>query len=163
MTRDAGWALLDAGRRIERGILLIGLLRHGLARPVDPDLEFLVSESVLVLADSLVTFRRRYRRELRPQRILELLLFVENNPRSLAYQFDRLEQFLVLLPREGSARLVQPLALVREARKDLQRFAPEPLAADRAVLDALLTRESERFQRLSDELTVRYFSHATRR
>jgi len=163
MTRDAGWALLDAGRRIERGILLITLLRHGLARQVHPDLEFLVSESVLVIADSLVTFRRRYRRELRPQRILELLMFVDNNPRSLAYQFDRLEQFLVLLPREGLARIVQPLSLVREARRDLQRHTPDQLAAARPILDTLLLRESDRFKRLSDELTVCYFSHSTRR
>jgi len=169
MTRDAGWCLLDAGRRIERALLLVELLQHGLARPVESEVASLVSESVLVIADSLVTFRRRYRRELRPHRVIDLLIYVENNPRSLSYQFDRLEQFIGLLPREGMAKAANPLALVRDARKDLQRFTPEQLSAQdvdsgaRHDLRDLLKRQRKRLLRLSDELTMAYFSHSVRR
>jgi uncharacterized alpha-E superfamily protein len=169
MTRDAGWCLLDAGRRIERALLLVELLQHGLAKPVEPEVASLVGESVLVIADSLVTFRRRYRRELRPHRVIDLLIYVENNPRSLSYQFDRLEQFLGLLPREGMAKASNPLGLVRDARKDLQRFTPEQLSAQdpetgaRPDLRDLLKRQRKRLLRLSDELTMAYFSHSLRR
>ncbi len=169
MTRDAGWCLLDAGRRIERALLLVELLQHGLARPVEPEVASLVCESVLVIADSLVTFRRRYRRELRPHRVIDLLIYVENNPRSLSYQFDRLEQFLALLPRDGGGKGNNPLNLIREARKDLQRFTPEQLSAQDATngsrpdLRDLLKRQRKRLLRLSDELTMAYFSHSLRR
>ncbi len=169
MTRDAGWALLDAGRRIERGLLLVELLRHGLARPLDPDLASLAGESVLVIADSLMTYRRRYQPDLRADRVIDLLVFVQNNPRSLAYQFDRLEQFLVLLPRERPGRRTDPLTLVRDARKDLKRFSAEDLSAvdvrtgGRAALDEVLQRQRKRLLRLSDELTISYFSHPGRR
>lgn len=169
MTRDAGWCLLDAGRRIERALLLIELLQHGLASPLEADVASLVCESVLVIADSLVTFRRRYRRELRPHRVIDLLISVDNNPRSLSYQFDRLEQFLALLPRDGTGKAGNPLHLVRESRKDLQRFTPEQLAAQdpadgsRPELRDLLKRQRKRLLRLSDELTMAYFSHSLHR
>jgi uncharacterized alpha-E superfamily protein len=169
MTRDAGWCLLDAGRRIERGLLLVELLQHGLARTVEPEVASLVGESVLVIADSLVTFRRRYRRELRPHRVIDLLIYVENNPRSLSYQFDRLEQVLGLLPREAMGKTTNPLSLVRDARKDLQRFTPEQLSAQdpetgaRPDLRDLLKRQRKRLLRISDELTMAYFSHSVRR
>jgi uncharacterized circularly permuted ATP-grasp superfamily protein/uncharacterized alpha-E superfamily protein len=169
MTRDAGWCLLDAGRRIERGLLLVELLQHGLARTVEPEVASLVGESVLVIADSLVTFRRRYRRELRPHRVIDLLIYVENNPRSLSYQFDRLEQVLGLLPREAMGKTTNPLSLVRDARKDLQRFTPEGLSAQdpdtgaRPDLRDLLKRQRKRLLRISDELTMAYFSHSVRR
>jgi uncharacterized alpha-E superfamily protein len=145
------------------------LLQHALARPVEPEVASLVCESVLVIADSLVTFRRRYRRELRPHRVIDLLIYVENNPRSLSYQFDRLEQFLALLPRDGGGKGNNPLNLIREARKDLQRFTPEQLSAQdasngsRPDLRDLLKRQRKRLLRLSDELTMAYFSHSLRR
>jgi uncharacterized alpha-E superfamily protein len=97
------------------------------------------------------------------------LIYVENNPRSLSYQFDRLEQFLAFLPREGMAKSWNPLGLVRDARKDLQRFTPEQLSAQDAESGArpdlrdLLKRQRKRLLRLSDELTMAYFSHSLRR
>ncbi|MEM1294643.1 MAG: circularly permuted type 2 ATP-grasp protein, partial [Verrucomicrobiota bacterium] len=59
MTRDAGWCLLDAGRRIERAVLLTGILDDGIAKSIPGELESLVYESVLTISDSLGTFRRQ--------------------------------------------------------------------------------------------------------
>jgi uncharacterized alpha-E superfamily protein len=58
-------------------------------------------ETVLTATESLVEYRRRYRSDLALDAIVDLLLVDDANPRSLAFQFDRLTEDLAGLPSRG--------------------------------------------------------------
>jgi uncharacterized alpha-E superfamily protein len=58
-------------------------------------------ETVLTATESLVEYRRRYRSDLALDAIVDLLLVDDANPRSLAFQLDRLTEDLAGLPSRG--------------------------------------------------------------
>ncbi len=101
MVRDTGWHFLEAGRRIERAQQLIRLLRSSLERDHDTIDESLLLESVLVSAESIITYRRRYRSRAQVETLLDLLVSDPGNPRSVRFQMDRLEGTLSRLPSSG--------------------------------------------------------------
>jgi uncharacterized alpha-E superfamily protein len=106
MVRDPGWHFLDAGRRIERATHLATLLRATLTVERDTATDSLVLESVLTAAESIITYRRRYRSRARLDTVLDLLVLDEGNPRSLRFQVDRLAEDIAALPVSGpSSRL----------------------------------------------------------
>lgn len=121
MVRDAGWYLMDSGKRIERGLQLTALLSETLSHALTPSTEQAVIDSVLSAAESSVIYRRRNRGRARPAAVAQLLLFDEGNPRSLVYQLDRLKDDLGALPdASGTSRaelLVEQMA-VRLRRVD---------------------------------------------
>ena len=100
MTREPGWIFLEIGRRLERGVLLIAVLRSTLVPQQEKILDLLVMESVLATMESLITYRYNYRSYLQLESVLELLLLDSRNPRSLLYQLDQLQQHIANLPRE---------------------------------------------------------------
>ena len=167
MSRDAGWQFLDMGRRIERGLLLISLLRSCLVVPLSESMEGLVLEAVLSASESLVDFRRRYRAFLEPHTVLDYLLLEARSPRSLAYQVAALEGHARRLPRRHS-----PQRLSREERLTLEISARLRLADLEALsrfhqssglrgeLDRLLQRIDELLRGLSEALELSYFSHS---
>ena len=121
MTQTIGWISLDMGRRIERALLLIVLCRSSLVAVQDDWMERLLLESVLAAAESLITYRSRYRAALHFPTVLELLLLDEHNPRSLLYQLKRLEEQIHVLPREKLGyRLSEEEQLILEALTQLQ-------------------------------------------
>ena len=61
MTREAGWVLHDIGRRLERALGLISLVRATLVPCMEESIQRQLMETVLVICDSLNTFRRHYR------------------------------------------------------------------------------------------------------
>jgi uncharacterized circularly permuted ATP-grasp superfamily protein/uncharacterized alpha-E superfamily protein len=155
-TRGHGWRFLEIGRRLERALQTIELLRYGLGRyPVEPS----HMDLVLLIADSSITYRSRYLTALRPNYVLELLLLDESNPRSVAFQLAALVELTGKLPRQDSSsawslekRLAhQPLSAVRVAD------APE-LITPRA-LEAFLNILVSDLHDLSEALTGRYLSH----
>jgi uncharacterized circularly permuted ATP-grasp superfamily protein/uncharacterized alpha-E superfamily protein len=98
MVRDDGWQFLEAGRRIERGAQLCALLSATVTAQRDDATDSLVLESVLTAAESIITYRRRYRSRARVETVLDLLLLDDTNPRSLAYQVDRLAHAVSVMP-----------------------------------------------------------------
>jgi uncharacterized alpha-E superfamily protein len=123
MVRDPGWAFMDAGRRIERAISVSTMLRSTLVTVRNTAAESLVLESLLVSAESIITYRRRYRSHAQVETLLDLLLLDSDNPRSVLHQLDRLERETAVLPKA-----------------DTQRFSPEQrlaiqLATSVRVLD----------------------------
>ena len=58
-----------------------------------------IFETVLEVADSIMTYRSRYLANLHFSAVLDLLLTDETNPRSLAYQFVKLSEHVDQLPR----------------------------------------------------------------
>jgi uncharacterized alpha-E superfamily protein len=128
MERDPGWRFMDAGRRLERGQQLVALLLATVAVERGTATDSLLLESVLIAAESIITYRRRYRSQAQLETLLDLLLTDPDNPRSLAYQLDQLAVDVGLLPKlDNGPRLSEPERLVLEASTALR-------LADTAVL-----------------------------
>ncbi len=164
MTHSHGWQFLMIGRSLERSQQMIPLLRTLSSRVSDN--ESMLLEYLLTICDSLMTYRRRYRSQLQIQPTLELLILDERNPRSLAYQFKRLQRDIYNLPRcdKRFTRQNQEERLVLEGLTRLRLANLEELAqADsnqfRTYLDQLLVRLNHLLPDLSDVLTNNYFSH----
>lgn len=98
LVRDVGWHLLDAGRRLERAQHVVAALRRTLVEPLPRTAEAHVVDSVVLAHDSAITFRRRYPDDAGVTAVLDLLLLDEANPRSLAFQLDRLRHDLAGVP-----------------------------------------------------------------
>ncbi|MDR2032908.1 MAG: circularly permuted type 2 ATP-grasp protein [Azoarcus sp.] len=163
MTRDEGWRFLILGRRIERLERLVGLIplpATASAREREQMLEWL-----LEAADSIVTYRARYRREPELLPALHLIVFDRVNPHSVRFQVDTLREYLALTAHElghpSPSPMIEPLAR-RLEDFDLRRFEdsdPEPALA---ALHALLAEAASTAQALSDEVHRRYFIHTAR-
>jgi uncharacterized circularly permuted ATP-grasp superfamily protein/uncharacterized alpha-E superfamily protein len=121
--RDAGWHLHDAGKRVERAQHVAALVAATLCEPGLPAADGLVLESVLITAESVVTYRRRHRTGL--DAVLELLITDPDNPRSIGYQADRLRQDVAHVPGPDGGVLAALVAV--EGR--LAGLRPADLAA----------------------------------
>ena len=98
MSRGQAWRFLDMGRRLERATHMTVLLRGALIS-VWPR-EGPVLEAVLEVADSSMTYRRRYLASLQAAPVVDLLLMDETNPRSVMFQMAALIAHIDALPRE---------------------------------------------------------------
>ena len=161
MVQDAGWTMMDIGKRIERGVVLTALLRATLTRQRRPGAEQTITDSVLVACESSVIYRRRNLGQASVAAVAELLLFDGTNPRSLVYQLDRLRSDLRSLP--GSSGSSRPERLVEEITTRLRRLDPEELEqADgdgrRTELDRLLGGMHRGLRDLSDIITTTQLS-----
>jgi uncharacterized alpha-E superfamily protein len=162
MTRGHGWRFLDLGRRLERALSITNLVRSALRIETKPSA---VLEPVLEMADSVMTYRRRYYAEARLPGVLELLLREESNPRSLHFQVAALhEHFQALTDELASAEPNPGIQRVAALRATMSSTDWDGLAAEwmrgrrEALLDHLENCGVE-LVALSDELTSRYFSH----
>ena len=164
MTRDESWHFLLLGRRLERLAHVSALVAHVLELPEAERVDAL--EWLLEAANSIVTFRARYRRapELLP--VLHLVVFDESNPHAVAFQLRELtlalEHTAVELGRDVAG---DALAALVEAlgRVSLVGFEPESgaiLAAACADLAGLLSRAERAAYGVSDDLQRRFFTHA---
>ncbi|HTY72313.1 MAG TPA: circularly permuted type 2 ATP-grasp protein [Actinomycetes bacterium] len=161
MVRDPGWRLLDAGRRIERAASLVGLLRGTVLEERPAAVDSLVVESVLVAAESIITYRRRYRDKASVQTVLDLLVLDADNPRALAYQLNRLDEDLRLVPGGGGAS--GPERVLDRMATRLRRFDSAELARPnerrRAELAVVLGHWHEDLRELSDSVAATHFRH----
>jgi uncharacterized circularly permuted ATP-grasp superfamily protein/uncharacterized alpha-E superfamily protein len=123
MVRDLGWRFMDAGRRLERSLQLLALLAATMQQSHEPAVDSLVFESVLSAAESIMTYRYRYRSHAQLETVLDLLLLDAGNPRSLAYQLRLLTEDLDALPSVSDVRL-RPEQRVLEASTALALANP---------------------------------------
>ncbi|CAK0767606.1 hypothetical protein CCP2SC5_410028 [Azospirillaceae bacterium] len=110
MTRGPGWLFLDLGRRLERALHLVSLLR-GLhiadaARASGDDVSASL-EVLLELGESFMAYRERYFAAVERVPVLTLLLADETNPRALAFQLAALRRHLERLPTTASKNRAQ--------------------------------------------------------
>ena len=123
-------------------------------------------EQILNIADSSITYRRRYLTNLQAVPVLDLLLADETNPRSLAFQLSALHDHVLKLPHdddqvgptEGERISLQALTSMRLA--ELSALAVADEAGRRLPLVNLLQQMQDAMHQLSDMLTRRYLSHA---
>ena len=165
MTRGHGWRFLEIGRRLERGSIILTLLKGTLKQSPQDDS---ILSPLLEICDSTMTYRRLHfaRPVLAP--VLDLLLLNDSNPRSVAHQ-------LMVLGRQASQLPVDPTLESRLPEKQqtdvllsdlsslnlttLARTPGELHAAVSATCDTL----TDGLEKLSDIITEHYFSHAIRR
>ncbi|MDY3562933.1 circularly permuted type 2 ATP-grasp protein [Gemmata sp. JC673] len=162
MTRGEGWRFLDLGRKLERSLHTIGLIRATLVN-VSPQ-EGPVLDAVLEVADSGMTYRRRYMSSLRAEAVLDLLVDDETNPRSLASQLAALAEDVDHLPRStGAAGRAPEQRFALAALGSVRMAEPERLAVveegTRPALKALLDHVAGWLPILSDAITQQYLSH----
>jgi uncharacterized circularly permuted ATP-grasp superfamily protein/uncharacterized alpha-E superfamily protein len=164
MTRGDGWRFLDIGRRLERALQTVALLRHGLGFESATDSGQL--EVLLEIGDSSLTYRSRYLTSMQPELVLDLLLLDEANPRSVAYQLVRLREHVEHLPgsrsrsrRPAEARMALSL-LTRVQLAEARDVMAEDSEGRRSKLENLLDRLTSELWSLSDMLTLAYFSQA---
>jgi len=151
------------GRRLERAAHTISLLSCTLTKVSGGEGQVL--EAVLELAESSMTYRRRYLSRVQAAPVLDLLLADETNPRSLAFQLVALAGHVDHLPHDNSqphSPTEQQLAMA--ALTDLRQASMDGLAraTDEGVrqdLDELLTRLGKQILLLSDKITQNYLTH----
>jgi uncharacterized alpha-E superfamily protein len=124
----------------------------------------IVLEPMLEIADSAMTYRRRYFAQAQLASVLDLLLVDAGNPRSLAFQLGALTEHAANLPRDPRAppvlaeqqRLVHLTTTLLAA--DLAALARVRQDGNSAAMGAWLDELLAGLSALSDELTHFYFS-----
>ena len=123
-------------------------------------------EPLLEIADSSMTYRRRYfaRPQLSP--VLDLLLLDDTNARALAFQLTALSEHMQRLPRDPKAPsptreeqlIAQAIATLRQA--DIHALCQATHDGTLPGVTGLLGSIEEDLRTLSDAITYFYFSHA---
>jgi uncharacterized alpha-E superfamily protein len=164
MTRDDGWRFLIIGRRLERlcflAHALAGFLRMASARGPG------CMESLLELADSIITYRSRYSRQPEWLPVIDLLVFDDSNPHGVIFQGGVLARYLDRMARELGDRHDNDLSIALEnlRRFDLRRLENVELTdchqcSSCAELAGLLDALNGAACELSNWLGMRYFTH----
>jgi uncharacterized circularly permuted ATP-grasp superfamily protein/uncharacterized alpha-E superfamily protein len=148
MVRGHGWNFHDMGRRIERAVhtcrLLMGFARDDAS---SDDLTVLLD-----LCDSQISYRMRYLGGLSLNLIRDMLALEPHNPRSLAFQIDRIVEHLATLPSLRGDGMPEPQ--VRIARAIAAILAAT--TAETIDLRALENMERQLLS-LSDAIGKRFF------
>jgi uncharacterized circularly permuted ATP-grasp superfamily protein/uncharacterized alpha-E superfamily protein len=153
MTRLAGWRFLELGRRIERAIIT-GRLVRCFALPGAPEGGL---EVLLDLADSQITYRQRYVMVAARAPVIDLVILDPNNPRSVAFQLDRIEAHLAALPGRSAAGRLSPVQQIAAS------IATRLRTVDAAAIDeALMVDTGQALMKLSDAVTAAYLANNER-
>jgi uncharacterized circularly permuted ATP-grasp superfamily protein/uncharacterized alpha-E superfamily protein len=151
MTRSPGWRFLDMGRRIERAIHTVGLLERTVVRAAADTTP--VIEALLEIADSSMTYRSRYLMSVQLPAALDLILFDESNPRSVAFQLEALARHVKELPRdEGKPQMTPEQRVMQAVQTELVLTDVESLCAAVDPDDGRRNELAELFSRLETQL-----------
>ncbi|MES2657835.1 MAG: circularly permuted type 2 ATP-grasp protein [Verrucomicrobiota bacterium] len=153
MTRGQGWRFLEVGRRVERSLGAVSLLRTAAGQGAG---ESAVLDPLLETCDSVMTYRRRHFSRPRLDAVIDLIFFDATNPRSVAYQIGILDREITRFPGDPEFGL---LPKIREHLQGLDDRFLNPSAPDAVELEGLFSR----LEVFADMLTQHYFSHSVRR
>ena len=148
MIRGAGWRFLDMGRRVERGANACRFARQFGARAASAD----QLDVLLDLADSQITYRSRYLTGVALDPVLDLVVLDAFNPRSVAFQVERLCEHLEAMPALANDGMLEA------PRRLVLKLASEIATTTAAALDepAVLLFQSELMD-LAEAISDRYF------
>jgi uncharacterized circularly permuted ATP-grasp superfamily protein/uncharacterized alpha-E superfamily protein len=176
MVHDQGWRFMNAGRRLERALQMATLLKACVGVAHDTATDSLLLESVLTAAESIITYRRRYRSHAQLGTVLGLLLLDPENPRSVVYQVESLGQDVAAVARRDTAgKLTETERVVLQTSTavrltelgDLVDVEPAPDGVelpDRAVgrrpqLAAQLELTVRQLERCGETIASEHFTH----
>jgi uncharacterized circularly permuted ATP-grasp superfamily protein/uncharacterized alpha-E superfamily protein len=162
LPRETGFRYFDLGRRIERGLTQSTLLSQTLQSRLTGEAERESLSLVLQSADSLITFRRRYRTEPFLAGVLELLLWDNESPRALIYQIHTARRHLTELTHAGQrCNAERPLFSAEEriyaAEAKIDDWQVD--AAARQALVGTLGEISGHLIAASDAISHTWFTH----
>lgn len=120
ISREQGWSLLNTGRKIESGLLLVNMMRATLVNKHDEQVAYNLQEAVLRSNDSLVNYRYKYKVHLQLPLVLDLMLLDPNNPRSLIYQVVRIKNYLESMPNPQNVAMPEHIRLTTELYEQLK-------------------------------------------
>ena len=158
MVRDPGWYMLDSGRGLERALQVSSLLRVTLCQQRSVEAERLVTEAVLAATESIVTFRRRYRGRTGVEAVVDLLVLDVGNPRSVAYQLQRIRADLRAIP--NTSPTARPLRLLDGLVERVRIADPVALAevsdGARPGLDSFIAGIQQQLRALAEAVRDHY-------
>lgn len=96
--RGPAWRMLDLGRRIERSLGVLGAVEASLGSAPTAGSVQVIGETLLSAHESLATYRRWHRTDIEVSAAVDLLVRDDSNPRSVAFQLDRIGEHLAALP-----------------------------------------------------------------
>ncbi|MEP5569453.1 MAG: circularly permuted type 2 ATP-grasp protein, partial [Halioglobus sp.] len=167
MMRGVGWRFMELGKRIERAMQTITTVK-GLVVPVSGEMEqATLLTALLTSMEVLITYRRRSRERRGLELGLELVLLDRSNPRSLLFQFERLAEHLVELPKNNprAGELDEEDRTLLEATTALKLTRlPELLTAQgdsRPEVETLMIQLAGLLQEFSRLISDKHFDHRT--
>lgn len=160
MNRGPSWRFLELGRSIERAsstarLLLAAEWKRGPASPA-------LLKTIVEVLDVRMTYRFRYRENFHRNAVLDLTITDETNPRSLAFQIDRVVSHVDRLPGfEARPLRSEEMRIVMHAAHAVRMLTSDDLAAShpKTVMSALKTIE-DNMALLSNVLTRKYLVHS---
>ncbi|MCE9661465.1 MAG: circularly permuted type 2 ATP-grasp protein [Burkholderiales bacterium] len=155
MTRGIGWRFLSMGRRIERLSTMCTALTVAIEDGRDHDLDWL-----LEFADSSVTYRSRYLAAPEWLPVLDMLVRDVANPRSLAFQAKGLSEYIAKIEATHGRFAGESLAPAHAALRALE---PADLHPESEVLVETLAQLQRAAFAVSDDISMKFFSHAVTR
>jgi uncharacterized alpha-E superfamily protein len=174
MPRDAGWRFLEIGKRLDRAIGLVALLRRAAAAAAPGDAIEGGGDDRLLGALLAASGRRgaiagRADGTLDRRAVLELLVRDQSNPFSIGFQITEIAMHLAALPRPiastssaGEAAAARAGALAQAALDLLPRSTDDSSARITALTAGLAPLESM-LPDMSNLLTEAYFLHVSAR
>ncbi len=153
MTRGQGWRFLEIGRRLERSLGTLSLLK---CAAEFSETDSLILDPLLETCDSVMTYRRRHFSKPRWDAVCGLLFSDLTNPRSVAFQIAIMKKESELFPGDPKFGLF-PQIIERLSSLD------EPFQNPKAQTGDELEAFGDSLEELSDLLTQHYFSHSVRR
>ena len=150
MNRVAGWRFLEMGRRIERAVNACRFVRtFGMEQARGADFDMLLD-----LIDSQITYRSRYLVGVAPYPVRDMALLDPYNPRSVAFQIQRLAEHIATLPvLRFDGMMEEPNRIAINLNADLATTT----AAD--VTTEFVLSVERRLLGLADAIGARYFLH----
>jgi uncharacterized circularly permuted ATP-grasp superfamily protein/uncharacterized alpha-E superfamily protein len=150
MNRGAGWRMLEIGRRVERAINTCRVARHfGHAEAPAEDLDILLD-----LVDSPITYRSRYMMGVALPPVRDMVLLDPFNPRSVAFQIERLLEHLSALP------MLSDDGMLEAPQRQIQKLSAEISTSVASALDNnMILAFEQNLLNLADAIAARYFLH----
>ena len=155
MTRGVGWRFLSIGRRIERLMHLCTVLQIATGEGRAHGLDWLLD-----LCDSTGTYRSRYLVAPEWLPVLDILVRDDTNPRSIAFQVKGLTEYIAKLELSHGRFASDVLA---PAQVRLQELTAQDLHPESEALEQVLDQLRKCASTVSDEVTLKFFSHAESR
>lgn len=163
MTRGQNWRFLMLGKRLERGLVILNLLRAtlGIRHAVEDE----VLWKLLDCADSVMTYRRRYLTQMSIEAVVDLLVADQSNPRSLSFQMKEIQEHTAALPHRFLSAMPNPIDLLslqvasRTGLADIPALLKADKVGHRSALLSFVDAVEKDLTGLSARIEQQYFAH----
>jgi uncharacterized circularly permuted ATP-grasp superfamily protein/uncharacterized alpha-E superfamily protein len=165
MVRGVGWHFMDMGRRVERAVQIMKTVTTLVTPTAEKADNVTLLNAMLRSMEVFITYRRQSRTRTGIELGLELVILDDTNPRSLIFQFERLQNHF------NAIRTVDPIlkGLEEEERVLLEAITSLKLSritalaeskeGSRKELSTLLMRLNTLLSDFSNILSDKYFDH----